>query len=132
MENMFHTLEEMKSKYSFDREDNVIYDVCETSTFCPTPEDLRIAKIDNDGGWYDEKTQIYHGFIIDKTTWFTHYCYSFVGDYWFLGDDTWDGIVEATKPPINAEPLVKGWRRSFESLEDAKKYVEDKLYEQIQ
>ena len=92
----FNTYEEISTAYPIDGIANYIHIVYERKIFCKDKNDLTIARSRLPSGWYNNATQYYHGFEVSSESWYDRYVFD--GEKWWVGQDTWDGIVPANKP----------------------------------
>ena len=97
MEIKFDNLEELKLKFPIDNKRNFCYRVEESCICCLTPIDLKIAEEDHPLGQYNKVEEVYYYCDIIPEVWYTHYVYD--GTYWYLGEDSWDGIYRVDSEP---------------------------------
>lgn len=93
----FDNLEELVTKFPIDNKHNIQYQVKEYHIFCPTPQDIIEAKEQHPLGRFNKVESNYYYCTIMSYSWYTHYVYD--GTYWYLGEDSWDGICQVNEEP---------------------------------
>jgi hypothetical protein len=120
----YNSFEEISSARPIDGVANAYFYVVHRYVFCPTQEDLRIAKQSGPLGYFDKSDSKWHYFEILESLWYDSYIYD--GIEFYLGHTTWDGTVEADEPEYTTF-RKGGIRGHFKTWADAKNFVDEEI-----
>lgn len=120
--NEFKSFEEISSAYPLDKISNVYHSVKLDYTNVITDADMVWVKKTFPFGWFDKTENKWYFYVIETRIWYNRYVYD--GETWWLGIDTWDGIIEAEEPEwgIKKSKFVRHEQAIFKTLEEAEEY----------
>lgn len=122
----FKSFEEIKSAYPLDQISNIYHSVKLDYTNVITDADMVWVKKTFPFGWFDKAENKWYFYVIESRTWYNRYVYD--GETWWLGIDTWDGIIEAEEPEwgVKKSKFVRHEQAIFKTLEEAEEYRKEK------
>ena len=120
----YSSFEEISTARPIDGVANAFFYVVHRHVFCPTQEDLKIAKQTGPLGYFDKSDSNWHYFEILESLWYDSYIYD--GIEFYLGLTTWDGTVEADEPEYTTF-RKGGIRGHFKTWADAKNFVDEEI-----
>lgn len=92
----FESFKEICKYHPLDGKANYKYIAHEGYIFCLTLDDLKLAREKYPHGWWDAEASKWFYWNIYGELWYDNYIYN--GYKWFLGIETWDGIVQVNEP----------------------------------
>ena len=92
----FDTYQEIAEKYPISGEASQVHTAQMGHVHVMTKADLVIARAANPKGYYNKATCEWCYWYITSTQWYDSYVFD--GEKWWLGTNTWDGIVDAKEP----------------------------------
>jgi hypothetical protein len=117
----FDTFEELQGAYPIDGEANVYHEVILMRTYVLTEQDKVIVTERNPYGWLDGQKYFYYS--LNSYTWYDSYVYN-SGD-WYLGSDSWDGVIPADLPPYGVQTRPGGIKVAiFKTKKEAEEYMQ--------
>lgn len=128
----FKTFEEIKSAYPLDQISNTYHSVKLDYTNVITDADMVWVTKTFPFGWFDKTENKWCFYVIESSIWYNRYVYD--GKTWWLGIDTWDGIIEAEEPEwgIKKSKFVRHEQAIFKTLEEAEEYRKKKWDERLE
>lgn len=126
----FSSFEEISRVYPLDRKVNYRHEVVKQCTNAITKEDLDYCKKTFPNGYYSKVGFVWYHWSICTLPWYDSYIYD--GEKWYLGIDTWDGIVPAEEPDWGVHYTGSTRRIEygiFKTLEEAEAYRSKKIKE---
>ena len=122
MTKSFNSFEELNTAYPIEEKANTYHIVSLDYTHVITDADILWAKRTFPFGWFDKIESKWYFYIIESRTWYNRYVYD--GENWWLGIDTWDGVIEADEPEwgIKKSKLTRHDQAIFKTLEEAEEY----------
>ena len=133
MSKSFNSFEEISTIHPLDHKSNCKFMAYESYEFILTLDDMKLARERHPYGWWSSIDSKWFYWDIGCVVWYDRYFYD--GDRWYLGLETWDGIVQAEEPSWGirrAYNIHKTEIGIFKTLEEAEEYRNKKLKERLE